>query len=367
MANYYSKVRAGKTIRERLELLLEADPYKVSHVAPSREVILPPETEYNPREHFAEPLVYDYQKPEEVREFFTALLEIFSGDREEKPKKRRMKEATKWHEVIDELEKRFALFKGKADNSDGIELTTVKATAKSALDSILEANLQEFEQELKSIGVNTFHSVNRSPQAIATYITDELEKHRQKKKREQIQGKLTQIEKILRILDPTRPDFIHRRFFQAFVGYKCEELKQAIENYNPQKRGATSSLEQVPEEWPLREEFFEWLRGRKSPVQLLLLACRVNQFDPYWGMRSYQQNEVTELLKRLTGRTALREFSSSLARIHSKCNSLDKLGALLVKKPGGATAFRLLNELKNAPINAEARESIDHLLLLRIN
>ncbi len=365
MAKYYSTVRTGKTIRERLELLLDADPYRIECVAPatglieSSEEFLKEWPTGNP-----EPLVYNHQKPDEVKEFFAALLEIFSGDREEEPENRRVKEAAKWHEVIDELERRFTLFKNKVQNPINSELTAVKGTAKNDLDRILVSKLAEWEQPLIEIGVTAFHSVNQSPQAIATYITDKLEAQRKIELREQYARiKSNQIP----LLSPFEKTFIHIRFFQAFVGYKCEELKHAIDNYQPQTKGATSSLEQVPEEWPLREDFFEWLRDSTSPVQLLLLACRVNQFDPYRGMKSYQRNEVTELLKRLTGRTALREFSARLARIQSECNSLDELGALLIKKPGGETASRLLKELKNASLNAEARNSIDVLLLLRIN
>lgn len=294
MAKIYSTIRAGKTVRERLELLLEANPYNIGRVAPTSGIIDLVDEKKRITSVIHEPLVYNHQKPDEVREFFTALLEIFTADRTEAPENRRLKEEAEWHEVIDKLDERFILYKGKADNSINSDLTAIKATAKSDLDDILNVELKAYEQELKSIGVNAFHSVNDRLDEVATYITDKLEKLRQQKKREQIKSGLPPVERNLKILEPTQPDFIHRRFFQAFVGYKCEELKKAIDDYNPQTERETSSLG----EWPMSDEVLERFRKQKLSFKHLCLLCYAYNWNPrYYDPRKYSKKE-----------TATREF-----------------------------------------------------------
>lgn len=308
MAKYHSKVRAGKTIRERLELLLEADPYKVSDGAPKAGII-ENESELlkawptgNP-----EPLVYNHQKPNEVREFFTALLEIFTADRTAAPENRRLKEEAKWHVVIDKLDERFILYKDKADNSINSDLTAIKATAKSDLDDILNVELKAYEQEFKSIGVNAFHSVIDRLDEVADYITDKLEKLRKSKELEQIQGKLTPIERGFKILAPHQPYFIHRSFFQAFVGYKCEELKQAIDDYNPQTERETSSLGA----WPMSDEVLERFRKQKLSFKHLCLLCYAYNWNPrHYDSRKYSSKE-----------TATRPFLERAGRIGNNRNT----------------------------------------------
>lgn len=292
MANYYNQIRKGKTIRKRLEILLSVQPLKVSGIAANR----------NP-----EPYVYDQTNPDEVHEFFAAYLEIFLTDREEAPSQRRAQEEAKWHEVIDKLEERFILFKGKVENSNNSEITAVKATAKSDLDYKLKVHIKEREQEFKSIGVNAFHSVSDSPQAIATYITDKLEEHRQEKKSEQIQGKLTPRERAWRILEPDLPNFIHTRFFQAFVGYKYEELKKAIDDYEPQSEIKTSSLGA----WPMSDEVLERFREQQLSFKHLCLFC----YAYNWNPRHYDSKKYSKI------ETATRPFLERAGRLGNNKNT----------------------------------------------
>lgn len=364
MANYYNQIRKGKTIRKRLEILLSVQPLNVSGIAANR----------NP-----EPYVYDQTNPDEVHEFFAAYLEIFLTDREEAPSQRRAQEEAKWHEVIDKLEERFILFKGKAENSNNSEITAVKATAKSDLDYKLKVHIKEREQEFKSIGVNAFHSVNQSPQAIATYITDKLEELRIKKKREQIQGNLTPTERAFRILEPDLPMFVHKRFFQAFVGYKGEELKKAIDDYEPQTKNETSSQHegQQKEEAkkkngePLSDEFFEWFRAENNRVSMnvFLVACWSVNWNPFKNSdleefsESEKEREVNELRRKLN-RDALHELENCIVHALRKPEAVKTttdLAGNLIREPKAKRAQSIIKMLVCSPLNEEAKAKLEAL------
>lgn len=316
MAKIYSTIRAGKTVRERLELLLEANPYDIGRVAPAIGIIDLVDEKKRITSVIHEPLVYNHQKPDEVREFFTALLEIFTADRTEAPENRRLKEEAEWHEVIDKLDERFILYKGKADNSINSDLTAIKATAKSDLDDILNVELKAYEQEFKSIGVNAFHSVIDRLDEVATYITDKLEELRQQKKREQIKSGLPPVERNLKILEPTQPDFIHRRFFQAFVGYKCEDLKQAIDDYKGHSENETLSLGA----WPMSDEVLDQFREQKLSFKHLCLLC----YAYNWNPRNYDSSKYSRIESAITpfleraGRMGDRNNTGRLNRAKSR-------------------------------------------------
>jgi len=373
MEKYYSRIRAGKTVRERLDILLELHPCSVFTIATSGGAI---ETQEDRDEYKAtgtlRPIVYDHQSMNEVKEFFAAYLEIFMADREKAPEERRAEQESRYHAIINRLEARFTLFESKAESSNNSELATVKAIAKGDLDDRLIAELYSYEQDWKSIGVNAFHSVPCNPKTIAEYIIDKLEELRQQEKRKSKEGKLTPVQRALKELDPYQPTFFHRRFFPAFVGYKCEELKRAIENYKPQADVETSSLVQVPEEWPLREEFFTWFRNNEQSVNCFLLACHATKFDPFAKAKGYLKNNVESLLKELTGRSSWSGFKSKRSYIgcsiadneKSKVSTLSDLGEILSTSIEGETVRSLLQKLETAPISDEGRARIDSILRL---
>ncbi len=301
MAKYFSKIRAAKTIRDKVELLLDANPLPIEIYATIKGLIESDEELNKPWPiGNPEPLVYNHKSPEEVREFFAAYLEIFIADREKQTEERRAKQETRTHEIIDKLEVRFTFFTDKAGIANTSEIPAAKAIAKRDLDAILVSKLVGWEQQLIEIGADAYKALNKTPQEIATYITDKLEEHRITKKKEQMRGELTPVERALRILHPDKPEFFHRRFFQAFVGYKCEELKQAVDDYEPQSENETSSLG----EWPISDEVLERFRAQQLSFKHLCVLCYAYNWSPrYYDPNKYSRKEAA--LKPFLERVAL--------------------------------------------------------------
>lgn len=366
MGKFYNKVRSGATMREKIELLLESNPYTVAREAPAIGIIEDEEELSKPwPKGSVEPLIYNHNNLSEVSEFFAIYLEIFLHDHGLNTESRKAKAEERFHEKITELEELVEIFEERFSQPSTNE-ATLKAVAKENLNEVIHS-LAKWEKELAELGRNVFHSVKNDPREVAFFIVKKLAALRREAERRGSIGAKTAEERVLRILDYSVPYYFHQRFFQVFLGFKCEELKSRIDNYKkPPKKDTTLMAETAPE-WPLSEEFFEWLRNSGSKVNLLLLASRVSEFEPYRGLKSYQRKKAVTRLCDLTGAKQLKEFNSKLSTISTRCNSLEELAGLLNKVNEGDHVEHLLKELKLAPLRKEEKAKIDELLLLPTN
>lgn len=364
MAKFYNKVRSGATMREKIELLLESNPYTIAREAPAIGIIEDEEELSKPwPKGSVEPLIYNHNNLSEVSEFFAIYLEIFLQDHGLNTESRKAKAEERFHEKITELEELVEIFEERFSQPSTNE-ATLKAVAKENFNEVIHS-LAKWEKELAELGRKVFHSVKNDPREVAFFIVKKLAVLRREAERRGYNGAKTTEERVFRILDYSRPDYFHQRFFQVFLGFKCEDLKGRIDNYKKPPMKDTTSMAETAPEWPLSEEFFEWLRNTRSIKNILLLACRVSNFDPFKGKKGFQITEVEDRLKKLMHVDSLTDFRTK--SISKTCNTLEELAQTLIGRPSTRRTKKLLERLEEADLSEDAKAKLRVLLLLREN
>lgn len=370
MAKFYNKVRSGATMREKIELLLESNPYTIAREAPAIGIIEDEEELSKPwPKGSVEPLIYNHNNLSEVSEFFAIYLEIFLHDHGLNTESRKAKAEERFHEKITELEELVEIFEERFSQPSTNE-ATLKAVAKENLNEVIHS-LAKWEKELAELGRNVFHSVKNDPREVAFFIVKKLAALRREAERRGSIGAKTAEERVLRILDYSRPDYFHQRFFQVFLGFKCEELKGRIDNYKKPPMKDTTSMAETAPECPLSEEFFDWFRAQEKKVSMnvFIVACWSVNWNPLKNCvlekfsESEKEHEENELRRKLN-RDALHELENCIDHALNnpeRINTHKELGDRLIRGPEPARVKAIIKKLVCSPLNEAAKAKLEAL------